>query len=423
MRSSSDTTLGPTPADASDRRPLERLLVPALGLLAVGMQTGEGLCTAGFVLLLLSTVGNPGVWSDRRWRWLWAWMAWALVVPLAAGRLPTGTGIARLADWLALPAAAWGFARIPVVLRRRLVAVAAVTLVVSCVCAGLQHYGLWPAPERLAWTHVRWDRVYEPAPGAPGRFMGGGLLAHRLKFAHVGGLVVLALAVAGTVDRTMRRWSWAAAAVGFVSIWLFPLARMAAVALTLALALVAVAMSQDRRRALLLASCGVVVALASALSVPAVRERFSRSLESGGSGGNGDRAALLASGLAAVRQHPLAGVGLDRFRHADWVAQNAPETARKHSGKAHQQVVTIAAEQGIPAALLLVVFLAGLVLAGMRTRAGTAAAVLVAYFSCLSLAHDPLFHAPFSMGLAALLGMALGASRADRLDGAGADAR
>src|SRR5687767_4862637 len=87
----------------------------ALGAWAVGALSNEAFTAAGMVLLVAW-----GAWAwaaseltprdaARRWWPLWAFVGWALIVPLLAGRVPTGAGVARVLDWAALPlaAAAW----------------------------------------------------------------------------------------------------------------------------------------------------------------------------------------------------------------------------------------------------------------------------------------------------------------------------
>src|SRR5262249_57638826 len=85
-------------------------------------------------------------------------------------------------------------------------------------------------------TRIPFWRVYEPVAQADGRFMAGGLLFHRLKFAHVGGLAVLASCVLGLAARgALRALGLACALIGFVSVLEFPYARAASVALLVAL--------------------------------------------------------------------------------------------------------------------------------------------------------------------------------------------
>jgi O-antigen ligase len=411
MRFPSSTNLMP-PLPETSPRAGGRWFEVGFWLLAIGLSTGEGLCTAGLAIVLIGALRDRSAFRWDEWKPLWIWLLWALVAPAVLGhRMPTGTGVARLVDWLGVPAAAFGFSRLSMPARRRVLAAAAVTLVLSCVAAGLQHYGAWPSQQALGWTHVNWARVYEPAKGGSERFLGGGLVAHRLKFAHFGSLVVLVLAVAGQVDRRTRWWTWTSAAAGFLSIWLFPGARMAAMALTVAVALAGVLMARRRRRALKLAGLFGLITAVMMASVPMVRERFIAASKGGGGGGDGDRKDLVRAGLEAVKDSPLVGVGLDRFRLSAYGLNTLAPELLAHPGKSHLQLLSVAAEQGIVGAGLFAWALWMLARRGMRTKAGAAATATLGFFLLLGLAHDPLFHAPFSMGLAVIVGAALGAGQ------------
>src|SRR6202030_2342808 len=106
------------------------------------------------------------------------------------------------------PIAAWAVAALSFRQRAILAALVGAVFLLSCTAAGLQHFGVWPAEawfQPLAWTRLPFHRVYEEVPGDPARFMGGGLIFHRLKFAHVGGIVVIGAAVAGIAGRGRAR--------------------------------------------------------------------------------------------------------------------------------------------------------------------------------------------------------------------------
>lgn len=408
------------------RPALERWLAAGLFLWGVGVQSVEALASAGVAMTFLGVVaealvrgrGSLGLGAlARAWLPLVAFVGWALLAPPLAAGWPTGTGLARLADWLAIPVAARALALIGTEWRRRLAWACGVTFGLSCALAALQHFGLWPSPEAfapLAWTRFPFHRVYEPVPGAEGRFMAGGLLSHRLKFAHVGGLSVLcAVALGLRVTGRERVAALALAAIGFLSILLFPMARMASAALAVSVA-AGFALSHRRWRrglavGLALSSIGVGVGTLS----PALRARFTSALTAQGSG---DRQELLATGLRAVKERPIVGVGLGRFRPALYARPDTPEHVRGNAGKAHNQLLSIAAEIGIPG---LVLFLGALVALGrsMRRESWTGAAGLSAlvFFLALSMTHDPLFQAQFSMALALVLGVALAPRAAERL--------
>lgn len=393
-----------------------------LALWAVGVQVNEGLASAGALLTTFAAALDAGLSGAfarpaavlRSWWPLGALLGWSLLLaPLLAQAAPSGSGAARLIDNLGVPAAAWAAFRLGA---RRLApvgAAAGAVLLASCALAALQHLGVWP--ERawfgwLEWTRVPFDRVYEPAPGAPGRFLAGGLLFHRLRFAHVTALfALLALAVALRAYGPGRRFAGAVALVGLASVAVFPGARAAFVAALLAGALLAVLLAPSKKAALARAGA---VALAGAVlfaASPALRARLFASVSREGSG---DRAGLLRAGAAAVAAHPLAGIGPGRFRAADWAPADASALAREHGGKTHNLLLTAAAETGVPGALLMaswLFFLArGYWRRGREARAGLA---VLALLLLLGVLHDPLFHAEVSLAFALALGLCWGQAR------------
>jgi O-antigen ligase len=398
------------------------------GLAAAGLVGSAGLLAAEAVRARAWRGGAAAAWASRWWM-LWPFLLWALLGPWLAGHPPRGTGVARLLDWAALPVAAAALARVGPATRWRLAGVWGAVLLASCLAAGLQHFGAWPAPtffEPLSFLRMNFDRMTEEVPGAPGRFMGGGLHFHRLKFAHTAGLAVLWALAAGLAALAHGRaggrggrggaeglrgaaWLLGVAAVGTGAVLAFPFARAASAALLVAAA-VLVALWLPRRLALAL-SAGVLLAglLAVGLHAP-LRERF---LSSASQEGSGDRAALLATGVRAVREHPVAGVGLARFTPARFALPGASDEVRVNPGKAHNQLVSVAAETGLVGAalfLLLLLALASRLARGLRARPprfeAAAGLASLAFFALLSLAHDPLFQAPFSMALALALGAA-----------------
>jgi O-antigen ligase len=350
-----------------------------------------------------------------------AFLVWALLAPLIAGRPPSGTGFARWLDWCALPAAAWAYGLLDDRSRRVWQALLGGALLLSCLAAGLQSFGIWPQPSAVPSTGIghwvmHWltnARIYEPAPG--GRFMGGGLLFHRLKFAHVSGLAVLM--AFGLALRSQGRARWMAAAVagiGLASIALFPFARSALVALSLSLACVGVVGARHRRRALALAALLLIVGATAIGLSPTLRSRFQGSMTSEGSGG---RPQLWATGLRAVQAHPWVGVGQGRFHPGDFVQTGVSVHEAQETVKAHDQFLTVAAESGVFGLVLFIALLGWLYLRlEGHTGEGLGAKGAVIFFVLLSGVHDPLFHAPFSMGLVLALGVGLGAGAPRRSD-------
>jgi O-antigen ligase len=254
---------------------------------------------------------------------------------------------------------------------------------------------------------LSFERVYEAVPGTENRFMAGGLLFHRLKFSHIGGMAVaFALGVGLHLTGRRRTAALAVAAVGLVSVGLFPYARAASVALVAVMGLV-VLLGLPRRVAL--PACAAVLGLAVltlAVNRP-LRERF---LNSSTEKGSGNRSALLETGLCAVRAHPVTGVGPGRFQARLWATPDMPDQAREHPGKSHNQFVSMAAETGVPGALLFVLLLGWLAWRLPRNRPeGLGALGALAFFCLLSLLHDPLFHVQASQALVLILGTGLSA--------------
>lgn len=405
---------------------LERGLLVFLALWGVGCLFLEALAAvglAGCALGALAVARQRGVTvrgALRAWWPLVAFLAWALVAPTLAGHPPSGTGVARLLDFVGIPVAAVALGQLSDARRVRLAWILGGVFLASCAVAGLQHFGVWPSPEAwapLAWTRLPFERVYEAVPGTENRFMAGGLLFHRLKFSHIGGMIVaFALGVGLRMEGRRRTAALVLAAVGLVSVGLFPYARAASVALVAVMGLV-VMLGLPRRVAL--PACAAVLGLAGltlALNQP-LRERF---LDSTTEKGSGSRSALLETGLSAMRQRPLTGVGPGRFQARLWATPDMPEQAREHPGKSHNQFVSMAAETGVPGALLFVLLLGWLAWRLPRHRPeGLGALGVLAFFCLLSLLHDPLFHVQASQGFVLLLGAGL----SEESSGAGASGR
>jgi O-antigen ligase len=398
-----------------------RWLLVALGVWVVGVQTTEGLASVGLAGCLLMAAwtflrsGREAVQAGLRAWWpLCALLGWALPTSTLLGHPPSGTGVARLLDWVAVPGVAWALGRVGSRGVRILLWLAGATLLVSSLVAGLQHFGIWPEPEALSALlplKASIHRVYEPIPGAEQRFMGGGLLFHRLKFAHVSSIVILVLLAFGLRARGRDRLLLLSAAVaGLIAVLAFPYARAASAALLASCGAAIVIGSPRRRLALVLVAVLVVGAGALVMLRPSLRARFASSLTSEGSG---NRGMLAEAGVRAVSMYPLTGTGAGRFRVREWVPAEAPIALREHSGKAHIQLLSVAAELGLPG---LALFLSLLISVARRMRpttpTGVAGLSALVFFLLLSTTHDPLFHAPFSMALVLALGVGMSGGQA-----------
>lgn len=387
---------------------MQSLRFMALLFWAVGVQVNELLSEAGLLLLALGSLPDLSRLSRAavlRWWPVGLFLGWTLLVPFAAGHPPTGSGVARCLDWLSLPLVAAAASSLSARQWRTLAALAFSTLALSCVVAGLQYSGVWPRAEAfagLAWTRVAFERVYEPIPNSP-HFMAGGLLFHRLKFSHVSGLAVVALVVAGRRGGP-RAWLALLGLFAFVAVWIFPHARMGAVAMTMAVGATWLLTSTQLRRALLATGALGLAAVLLVAAVPSLRARFSTSFTDQG---NGQRLQLLAAGVQAVKTFPVTGVGLGRFRPSLFGGPEQAKEVKEHPGKSHNQLLSLAAETGIPGALCFLGLLAWLAFKARGRPLGALTQGGLVAFLALSVVHDPLFHVPYSLGLVLLLGLGL----------------
>jgi O-antigen ligase len=380
----------------------------------VGVQVNELPATAGAwataVLALIVVRTRPPHERASTWTGLVLFILWCLGPPLITGHLPTATGLARLADFLLIPGAAVAVSSSSPAALRRVGAAAAAALSCSVLVAGLQHFGLWPEPaffSSLSWTRLGFSRVYELAPGEADRFMGGGLLFHRLKFANV--TAVMGALFAGVAVLKLPGWRLHAffALVALAGVTFFPYARAAEVSAVLSVAVVWWAGARRRTLAALGVGALLTGAVLAIFLVPSLHARFASSLSAQDSG---ERGSLTRAGLNAIATSPVVGIGLDVFKPGDYLPPDAPAQAREHPGKAHNQLVTIAAEAGLPAAFILLVTLIGWLLLGLRSLPEGALLVGAAtVFGLLCVLHDPLFHAEASLALMLGLGVGLGA--------------
>lgn len=413
----SSASTPPRPVEGTRR---DGWALAALVTWVVGVQVSEAVATVGLAGCLLTAL-----WAARRAGWpafragLRSWwplvllLGWALLASTLAGRPPSGSGLARWVDWLGIPAAAWALGTVGARGARVLLWVAGGVLLLSSFIAGLQHFGIWPEPEALTALmpfKMSMLRVYEPIPGAEGRFMGGGLLFHRLKFAHVSALVILALLAFGLRSQGRNRLlALSAAIVGLGAVLAFPYARAASAALVASCVAVLVLGSPHRRLALVLGGLLAVGAVGVVWMKPSLRNRFASSLTHEGSG---DRMMLVKAGVDVAKLYPVAGAGAGRFRAGEWVDASAPIAVREQRGKAHNQLLSVAAELGFPGLVLFLVLLVSVARRmSLAHPAGVAGVGALCFFLLLSTVHDPLFQAPFSMALALALAVGVRGGR------------
>lgn len=390
---------------------LQQALAATLGVWAVGVVLHEGIAAFGAwstvaLVLVSARIVRPNIeWS--RWWALIAMLALAVLAPMIGGRLPTATGLARLSDWLLLPAAAFAVTQVSGRSLPRIGLIASAVLLVSCAVAATQYFGVWPrssAFESLSWANLPFNRMDEMVPGRTDRFMAGGVLLHRLKFAHTGALAGTLLVAAALMKTPYRIVFAVAALVAVPAIIVFPHARTAAVALVAGCVVVVLAI--DRRVALIAVPSLLITVVVLLWAMPSVRERFETGLSSEG---QHEREVITQSGLTAISMHPLTGEGAGRFSPGMYAPADAPIPVLELKGKAHNQFISVAVEAGIPAAILLIVFLLGLTRIAWRNRP-TSIPLLASLtvFVLLCMLHDPLYQPGPAMGIMLVLGSTLG---------------
>lgn len=387
----------------------------ALVFWAVGVQLHELASTAAFALFVLFWLPElpkhleAGTLEKevRPWRPLLFFIAWSIGAPAIAGQYPDGTGLARTFDWVTIPLIAATASGLTARQWKLLTFATLGTLGLSSLVAGLQHFGIWPplsAFASLEWMRIPFARVYEPIADS-GRFMGGGLLFHRLKFGHVSGLAIVGAVVAARyLTGRARLAAIALGTFGFIAVWVFPYARMGAVSMTIAVGLTVALTSVSPARALAVCAGLGFVGVIVVLSIAPLRARFASGLTDQGSG---QRTQHMAAGVEAVRQHPFVGIGPGQFRPSKFSDPNMAEHVKDNPGKAHNQYLSMAAETGVPGALIFVAVLGWLAAIARKRPYGALTQGSIAFFAVLSLAHDPLFQAPVSMALMLAIGLGL----------------
>ncbi|MCL2626649.1 MAG: O-antigen ligase family protein [Cystobacterineae bacterium] len=405
------------------QRCAQNLAGMGLSLWVVGLLSFEALAHVGAGLCLLAAFWARPPWAQLKeavwtWRWLLTFILWAIFAPLCFGHVPKGSGVGRMLLLVALPVAAHAFLLAGPKWTWRVLWGGMALWVLSCLTAAFQHFGLWPSAEGFAafsFLKSNFYRVYEEVPGQPGRYMAGGLLFHRLKFATTGSLFSL-LSLGLALFAAKRRWHWVAVCVlGSFSVVWFPFARMAAFSLCLALAF-QLLLGMPKRKWALLCISGLVLASALALAWnEGLRHRLISSLSHAGSG---DRITLWNSGWRAVKSSPLVGVGAGKFQPSAFPSEDMPLYVKENPGKAHNQALSVAAESGLIG--LFLAFMAFLALARdflRQKRFGATGLSILLFFACLSFMHDPLFQdiaiLAFTWALGACLALAKSTSAQD----------
>ncbi len=311
--------------------------------------------------LLVQQPWQPASW--RAWIVPGALLAWITVqwqTPFAAvasyDRWETGELFVRLLAYGSAFAAARRVGREEHTAQRLIFALLALGLAEAA-------YGL--AQYLTGWQKILWyERVYY-RESATGTYVNHNHFAGFLEM-----MIPFAVARAMGMLHTRAGERRAQAAAGKAALYLFVAAvlvlavifsesRMGLIACVGSLVIMAAVWRLRGRRATTQGSLGAgLVALLLAASAAlmlwigpeAVFDRFAQLPERQGPGAAGGRAALWADTLHLIRERPLAGVGLGAFASAYTKVQTVDVNARVDY--AHNDYLQIAAELGLPAALL-----------------------------------------------------------------------
>jgi O-antigen ligase len=156
---------------------------------------------------------------------------------------------------------------------------------------------------------------------------------------------VLALVLTAILPRLLRLEEVARfAPVWLVSVVALALTYVRGAWLGLAAGGLVVLVSLRRRSAAALAL--VVVVLAALVALPGVAERL-RTIGSMRDDTTRDRLAMLSTGLALVRQHPVTGIGPGQVKRV-YPTAAVPEALRRSTSHLHNTPLQIAVERGLP---------------------------------------------------------------------------
>jgi len=286
-----------------------------------------------------------------------------------------------------------------------ILSVLAIGWTVSTALGLYQHFVRWPfAQPWFLKTPVA--RVQESfSANGPPRYGSGGLLFHRLRFAH-GAVALLGLALAGLLRsrRLQRALAALLTTLLLVDIYL-SFARAALLAAVLLLGLAFLLLGRGVQRLGVFAGAAV---LALALLSPEWRLRMVKAEQNLFE----DRHLSMQVGLLLVRAHPLLGVGFGNHQEAAWATQKETGVTPLLSIDSHDLWLTSWVETGLVGLLLTLAYHALLGRAlWLRTRAGSSAgaAGLLSFagFHLLSLVHYLQHHTGVYLTFSLVWGLAL----------------
>jgi O-antigen ligase len=240
----------------------------------------------------------------------------------------------------------------------------------------------------------------------------------------LGGYLVFPLILSAAVTISEERAGWRVAGWAAFSLiavaWLSTLTRGAWLGGALGLSLLAMAAVRTKvalRRVDFAAMTCAALALAGTAWVHAGRllPRLAAML-SPASEDASVRFTIWRSGLAAIREHWLFGVGPDSFRYAYLPVRSAEHAllggSNMSADDAHNYLIMLAATLGVPALLVALAFLASLLSKAGRslfdTPGGQGRIVYAGWLAAVVAHCGYLFFGPGSLGSAALLWLAFG---------------
>ncbi len=382
---------------------------------ALGAVLGEGVEQAGSIACIaFALVLWPRLQLDRpARRFAFAALAlalWQTVSPAlalcqgVAHRWPKSGRYGQILDTLA-PAALGALTTVAVPWAALLL-VLAIGWTLSTALGAYQHFVRWPfaQPWFLKTPVARVQEAF--SVGGPPRYGSGGLLFHRLRFAH-GAVALLGLSLTRIFSsRTTRLRAAAAILTAFLLADIyFSFARAALLAAVFLLALSFLLLGRGWQRLGVLAGAALLVL--AALS-PAWRLRMVKAeqniLE--------ERHLSMQVGLRLVRAHPFLGVGFGNHQEAAWATQAETGVTPLLSIDSHDLWLTSWVETGLIGLLLTLAYhlLLGRAL-WQRFRAGSwaGAAGLISFagFHLLSLVHYLQHHTGVYLTFSLVWGLAL----------------
>jgi O-antigen ligase len=330
------------------------VLIPATACSIALMNLGLGLALGGALLARAPLGRVPGLWWGAA---LAAWGALSMVSVIALGRhAHPYNGFGLLYTWLAFPVA-WLACREAGT--RRVVAWGLVATLAAAVALSLVQYTVGLRED------LRPFRV-GGGPSALRFTFANGFFSTHLTLAAV--MMALLIALAGRLRHDLPRWAgWAAVVLAATGLVLSS-GRLAFVGLLAALAVWGVL--GDRRRALA-ALVGGGALLAVAITVLALTQgpRLKAMLR-----GEDGRWMIWQTTAHLIAETPLVGSGGSRAFTERYAVLN-PQLHDGRTGEfpmgaphAHNSLLSISAEHGVPAAILYLLLLSALVLAAWRRR-------------------------------------------------------